>query len=77
MDVRLGVSYTPKELTIELPDEVDGADVRSTVDEALAKDAGVLWLTDRKGRQIGVPVSKLTYVEIGSPDAAHRVGFGS
>ena len=76
MDVRLGVSYTPKELTIEFPEGTDGDAVRATIDEALAKETGVLWLTDRRGRQIGVPVSKLTYVEIGSPDAGHRVGFG-
>ena len=77
MDVRLGVTYSPKELTIELPDDAKGDTLRSTVDEALANPDGVLWLTDRRGRQIGVPVAKLSFVEIGSPDTDHRVGFGS
>ena len=76
MDVRLGVSYTPKELTVELADGTDAAEVRASIDAALANADGVLWLTDRRGRQTGVPVSKLTYVEIGSPDNEHRVGFG-
>ena len=36
----------------------------------------MLWLTDRKGRQVGVPVAKVAYVEIGSPSADRRIGFG-
>jgi len=36
----------------------------------------VLWLTDRKGRQVGVPVAKVAYVEIGSPHDERRIGFG-
>jgi hypothetical protein len=37
----------------------------------------VLWLTDRKGRRVGVPAAKLAYVEIGSPNEERRVGFGA
>ena len=77
MDVRIGVTYSPKELVIELPDDSTAAALRADVDQALADDAKVLWLTDRKGRQVGVPVSKVSYVEIGSPDADRHVGFGS
>jgi hypothetical protein len=43
----------------------------------LKGDLGVLWLTDRKGRRVGVPAAKLAYVEIGSPNEERRVGFGS
>lgn len=77
MDVRLGVTYSPKELTIELPQDAKSDALRATIDDALANPDGVLWLTDRRGRQIGVPVAKLSFVEIGSPDTDHRVGFGS
>ena len=77
MDVRVGVSYSPKELVIDLGDEGDPAAVRKQVDKAMANADGVFWLTDRRGRQVGVPVARLNYVEIASPDAAHRVGFGS
>lgn len=77
MEVRLGVAYSPKELVVELDDDADVAALRSQVDEALSAQSGALWLTDRKGRQIGVPVDKLTSVEIGSPDASPRVGFGA
>ena len=37
----------------------------------------MLWLTDRKGRQVGVPVDKIAYVEIGSADDGRRIGFGA
>ncbi len=77
MDVRLGVSYSSKELVVDLGDEVDGDAVRKLVDEAMANADGMFWITDRRGRQVGVPVARLSYVEIASPDAVPRVGFGS
>lgn len=77
VDVRVGVSYTSKELVIDLGEETDGDAVRAQVEAAMAKPDGVFWLTDRRGRQVGVPVARLSYVEIGNPDTTPRVGFGS
>jgi hypothetical protein len=76
VDVRIGVTYTAKEIDVDLGDEADPAAVRSDVEAALSSDVGVLWLTDRKGRQVGVPVAKVAYVEIGSPRDERRIGFG-
>lgn len=76
MDVRIGVTYSPKELDLELDDDSEAAAVRSQVEAALAGgEATVLWLTDRRGRQVGVPVSKIAYVEIGAPGSDRRIGF--
>ncbi|HVX17642.1 MAG TPA: DUF3107 domain-containing protein [Acidimicrobiales bacterium] len=79
MDVRIGVTYSPKELTIELDSDVDLVKLKKDIDAALevGGKASVLWLTDRRGRQVGVPSDKVAYVEIGSPDADRRIGFGS
>lgn len=78
MDVRIGVTYSPKELTLELPDDVEHDDLRSQVEGALGSDgAGMLWLTDRKGRQVGVPAEKIAYVELGATGEKGRIGFGS
>ena len=76
MDVRIGVTYSPKELDLELADDADAGELRTHVESALAggQDA-VLWLTDRRGRQVGVPVGKIAYVEIGAPGADRRIGF--
>ena len=75
MDVRIGLTQTPKELEVQLGDDADADTLRKQVDTALA-DGSTLWLTDRKGRQVGVPAAKLAYVEIGSPEDGRRIGFG-
>ena len=75
MDVRIGVTYTAKEIEVELGGDADAAAVKADIEKALADDAGVLWLTDRRGRQVGVPVAKLAYVEIGAPGDERRIGF--
>ncbi len=77
MDVRLGVSYSTKELHVDVGDDTDADAVRARLEEAMGDADGMFWLTDRRGRQIGVPVAKLNYIEIGSPDGTPRVGFGS
>jgi hypothetical protein len=76
VDVRIGVTYSPKELDIELEDGADASQVKADVEKALA-EGGVLWITDRRGRQVGVPAEKVAYVEVGSPDSDRRIGFGS
>ncbi len=76
MDVRIGLTQTPKELEINLEEGTDPATVRQQVDAALGEGT-TLWFTDRRGRQIGVPAQKLAYVEIGSPADERRIGFGS
>jgi hypothetical protein len=74
MDVKIGVVYTPKELLVELDGGAD--EVRAAIDDALAQGQPMIWLTDSKGRRFGVPIDKIAYVEIGSDDSAHKVGFG-
>ncbi len=76
MDVRIGVTYSAKEIDVEMGDDVDAARLRSEIESVLDGAEGVLWLTDRKGRQVGVPAAKVAYVEIGSPTDARRIGFG-
>ncbi len=77
MEVRIGVTQSPKELEVDLGDDADAAAVAKSVEDALSGDLGVLWLTDRKGRRVGVPAAKLAYVEIGSANEERRVGFGA
>ena len=75
MDVRIGVTYTAKELDLELEDGTDPDALRKDVEAALTGDASVLWLTDKRGRDVGVPSTKIAYVEVGSSDD-RRIGFG-
>ena len=77
MDVRIGITQTPKEVEVELSDDADREKVLADIEKLLKTGDGVLWLTDRKGRKVGVPVPKVAYVEVGAPTAERRVGFGA
>ena len=77
MDVRIGVTYTGKELEVELPDDSDRDALSKAVEAAVAGEAPVLWLTDRKGKTVGVPSEKIAYVELGRSASDRRVGFGA
>jgi Protein of unknown function (DUF3107) len=61
VEVKIGVQYAPRELTLESAQTP--AEVEQAVIEAMSKDT-VLTLTDEKGRRIIVPVDKVAYVEI-------------
>jgi hypothetical protein len=74
VEVRIGVTQTPKEIDVELDESSDPEHVRKLVEDAVGSESGVLWLTDRKGRTVGVPSAKIAYVEI-SPVEERRVGF--
>ena len=76
MDVRIGVTQAPREITIEMADDIDRPGVKSNIEAALAGAVDVLWLTDKKGRDIGVPAAKIAYVEIGTVEGQRRIGFG-
>jgi Protein of unknown function (DUF3107) len=75
MEVKLGVVYSPKELLIETDEAAD--EIIGRVDSAVAGKAQVLWLTDTKGRRVGIPTEKLAYVEVGEEHPDRRVGFSS
>jgi hypothetical protein len=73
VEVKIGVTDSPRELmfnSAQTPSEVE-----KMVTDALSKDAGVLSLTDEKGRRFLVQTNRIAYVEIGAADV-RRVGFG-
>ncbi len=75
MDLRIGVTQAPRELTIEVAD-ADREALKARVDAALSGATDVLWVTDKRGKDIGVPSAKIAYVEIGSAEGERRIGFG-
>lgn len=74
MEVRIGVLHTPKELELDVEGSPD--DIAKALDRALEKVGSVLWLTDAKGRRVGVPAERIAYMEIAADHDAKRVGFG-
>jgi hypothetical protein len=76
MEVKVGIRQT-REIELDLPDDTDRDALAKDVEKACAGDDIVLWLTDKRGRLVGIPASQIAYVEIGSPNDERRVGFGA
>ncbi|MFV0524317.1 MAG: DUF3107 domain-containing protein [Acidimicrobiales bacterium] len=75
MDIRIGIVQSSQVIELELGDDTDQEQLRGLVEAALGSD-GVLWITDRKGSQIGVPAAKLAFIQLGTSSTAQRIGFG-
>ena len=76
MDVRIGVSQTARDISLELADDLDRDAVKAKIDAALTGAVDVLWLTDKKGREVGVAAAKIAFVELGTVEGDRRIGFG-
>jgi len=74
MEVRIGVALTPKELSLELDGSVE--DALKAIDRAMKGGDTMVWLTDAKGRRVGVALDKLAYIEVDAEEGTKRVGFG-
>lgn len=74
MDVRIGVTQAPRELSIEV-DDAEHDDLVARIDAALSGAVDTLRITDRRGRLVVVPSAKIAFVEVGSAEG-RRIGFG-
>jgi Protein of unknown function (DUF3107) len=75
VDVRIGITQSVREIELEL-DDAGRDQLRTDVAAAMSSvEPTVLWLTDKKGRTVGVPALKIAYVEIGSTSDERKVGF--
>lgn len=72
MEVKIGVQFAPRELSLESAQTP--AQVADAVTEAIGSGTGVLSLIDERGRRVIVPIDKLAYVEI-AESASRPVGF--
>jgi hypothetical protein len=77
VDVRIGVSQHPREIEVEMADGASADELVATVEAALEKASGMLWLVDKRGRRVGVPAAKLAYIELDTGAETRRVGFGA
>lgn len=77
MDVRIGVCQHPREIEVEVADGADPDEIVAKVEAAVERASGMLWFTDRRGRRVGVPATKVAYVELDTGAETRRVGFGA
>jgi hypothetical protein len=78
MEIVFGVASIERGLRVEL-EEKDVAALRKQIEGIFSEGTTgqILWVTDKSGRVIGIPVDKLSYVELGAEKADRRVGFSS
>jgi Protein of unknown function (DUF3107) len=77
VDVRIGVTQTPREIEVDLGDGADADKLAEQVTQAIESDSGMLWLTDKRGRRVGIVAAKVAYIEIDAGAEPRRVGFGN
>ena len=78
MELRISVSHSVRDIALELEsDEKSRTAARKAVEEALAGKVEVLWLKDKRGREVAVHAEKIAFVEFGAPDGERRLGFGT
>jgi len=72
--VRIGISDS-REIDIDVKNEKS---FKAEVGEAFSSESSrVLWVTDIKGRTVGIPVEKIAYVEMETAEDRPSVGFSA
>ncbi len=74
MEVKIGVTNAPRELSLELSKSAD--DIQKSISTAIDDKETLFVITDDKGRTVFVPLDKLAYIELAG-ETGRRVGFGA
>ena len=75
VDVRIGVTQAPREITIEMDDAENDA-TEAAVEAALAGAVDVLWLTDKRGQRDRRAGGQDRLRRARHADGDRRIGFG-
>jgi Protein of unknown function (DUF3107) len=71
--VRIGVADSAKLIDLVV-DDVKA--FKKSAIEAV-KSGDIAWFIDAKGREVGVPAGRISYIEIETDDGGHQVGFAA
>lgn len=78
MDIRIGITHAPREISIEIEDDEKSVkQIKAAAEAALSGMSATFTVTDKRGRQVVIPSAKIAYVEFGAPDGDRKLGFGS
>ncbi|MBK00998.1 MAG: DUF3107 domain-containing protein [Actinomycetota bacterium] len=75
MEIRIGIMNVARELTLDVADDV-AEKLKLESESALDEGANMLWITDRDGREVGVSVAQLAFIEFGAT-GDRRIGFAT
>ncbi len=77
MDVRIGIADSPQIIEVDMSEDTDRAELKKTVQALLEGSIPVLTLEDKRGKELNVPGSRVSFVEIGPNEDTRRIGFGA
>jgi hypothetical protein len=78
MDIRIGITHAPREISIEIEDdETSVKQTKAAAESALSGMSTTFTVTDKRGRQVVISSAKIAFVEFGAPDGDRKLGFGS
>ncbi len=77
MEIRIGLGDAMREIEVEMDEGTDQAKVIDEFSKALADKEPLWWLTDRKGKKVGVPLDKILFIEVGPNKEQRKVGFSA
>ncbi len=75
MEIRIGIMNVARELTLDVADDV-AEKLKLESESALDEGANMLWITARDGREVGVSVAQLAFIEFGAT-GDRRIGFAT
>ena len=64
-----------RELTFEVNDD-DAEQLKTDLESAFEAETSMLWVSDRDGRNVGLSVDRLAYIEFGAR-GDRRIGFAT
>ena len=71
--VKIGITYAPRELDIDV---ADGDAFMTEFEQVVNGAAKVWWIDDQEGHRHGIVVDKIAYVDV-EAERERLVGFGS
>jgi UPF0288 family protein (methanogenesis marker protein 3) len=77
VEIRIGLGDAMREIEVEMDEGTDQAKVIDEFSKAQAAKESLWWLTDRKGKKVGVPVDKILFIEVGPNKEQRKVGFSA
>jgi hypothetical protein len=77
MEVVFGVQARDGSIRVQLSED-EVAELKKRLEDTFKGDSSeIFWVTDKDGREIGIPTDKIAYVEFGADKASRQVGFSS
>lgn len=73
VEIRIGIVDSAKEISLEVDDKPEA--LIKKVEAAVNEEVGLLWITDRRGKQVGIPAKRFAYMEIDPESVSRSVGF--